>query len=51
MRKVTAESHQVVGDGMVRKAVYVTQGDLPGVRTVFMLARAEEPTVQESEHP
>ena len=39
----------MVGDGMVRTAKAVTQGDVLGVRTVFMLARAEEPAGQESE--
>lgn len=41
--------HQVVGDGMVRTAMDVTQGDLRDTTTVFMLARAEEPVAQESE--
>jgi hypothetical protein len=30
----------VVGDGMVRKVVYVKQGEMSGERTVFVL---EEP--------
>lgn len=29
----------MVGDGMVRKVVYVKQGDLSGERTVFMRNR------------
>jgi hypothetical protein len=34
---------------MVMTAWHRTQGDLLGRRTVFMLARAEEPVGQESE--
>ena len=33
----------MVGDGMVTTVVCVTQGDLRGDRTVFMLTGAEEP--------
>ena len=36
---------------MVTTAWHRTQGDLRGMRTVFMLRRAEEPPAQESERP
>ena len=45
------EAHQVVGDGMVRKAVYVKQGDLSGRRTVFMTGKVRRAAGQESEPP
>lgn len=42
----------MVGDRMVITVMCVNEGDLPaGYRTVFMLARAEEPPGQESEGP
>lgn len=34
---------------MARKAKYVKEGDLPGIRAVFMAGRPEEPAGQESE--
>ncbi len=36
---------------MVRKVMYVKRGDLYRTRSVFLLERAQEPAVQESEHP
>ena len=42
---------KVIGDGMVRKATHVKQGDLHGVMTVFIPERDEEPAMQESERP
>ena len=38
--KATAEGREVVGGGMVRKVVYVKQGDLSGRRTEFMSQKA-----------
>ena len=44
---------QVVGDGMVEKAPYVKQGDLPGGEDGVhaLMLGAEEPARQESERP
>jgi hypothetical protein len=42
---------KVFGDGMVRKGVYVNQGDLLAARPVFMQTNAEELGEQESERP
>ncbi len=36
---------------MVRKGVYVNQGDLPVDRPAFMQTNAKEPDRQESERP
>jgi hypothetical protein len=40
---------QVFGDGMVRKATRVNQGDLLAAKTEFMDESPEEPGEQESE--
>jgi hypothetical protein len=45
---VTVE-RQVSGDGMVRKAMRVNQGDLLVEETEFMDGSPEEPSEQESE--
>jgi len=42
---------RVVGDGMVAKAEYMKQGDLPGMRDGVHVHRTEEPSRQESEGP
>ena len=42
---------QVVGVGMIGSFDDMTRGALDGIKSVFMLLGAEEPTVQESEHP
>ena len=42
---------RVVGDGMVAKAEYVKQGDLPEMRDGVHVPWTEEPLRQESEGP
>jgi hypothetical protein len=37
-------AHQVIGDGMVKKATRVNQGDLLDKRTEFMDESPEEPS-------